>query len=64
LVEKPGGSTGAVCKSCGAACRPIDWTRLEMSTTDSLKELFVPKKVKQALDFWDEHKDKLKFRKD
>jgi RNA polymerase subunit RPABC4/transcription elongation factor Spt4 len=64
LVENPGGSQAACCKSCGAACRTIDWTGLEMSTADSLKELFIPKKVKQALDFWDKHRDRLKVKRD
>jgi len=64
LIEKSDGSKEACCKTCGAACRAIDWTGLEMSTTDSLKELFVPTKVKQALDFWDKHKNKLKFKRD
>ncbi len=63
-VERSGESKEACCKSCGAACRTIDWTGLEMTTTDAAKELFVPKKVKQALDFWDKHKDKLKFNRD
>jgi hypothetical protein len=35
-----------------------------MTTADAAKELFVPKKVRQALDFWDKHKDKLKFKRD
>jgi Inner membrane component of T3SS, cytoplasmic domain len=63
-VEMSDGSKEAWCKSCGAACRTIDWTGLERRTTDVVKELFVPKKVKQALDFWDKHKDKLKFKRD
>jgi hypothetical protein len=63
-VESSDGSKEAYCKSCGAASRTIDWTGLEMTTTDVVKELFVPKEVKQALDFWDKHKDKLKFKKD
>jgi hypothetical protein len=63
-VERPDGSKEARCKSCRATCRTIDWTGLELTTTDVVKELFVPKKVKQALDFWDKHKDKLKLKRD
>jgi hypothetical protein len=54
----------ARCKTCGAACRPIDWSGLERTTADVVKEIFVPQKVKQALDLWDKHKDKLKFKRD
>jgi hypothetical protein len=60
-VESADGSKDPFCKSCGAACRTIDWTGLELTTADVVKEFFVPKKVKQALDFWDKHKDKLKL---
>jgi pSer/pThr/pTyr-binding forkhead associated (FHA) protein len=63
-IERMDGTKVARCKSCGAACRTIDWSGLERTTTDVVKEVFVPKKVKQALDLWDKHKDKLKFKRD
>ena len=63
-LDSADGVKVARCKSCGAACRPIDWSGLERTTADVVKEVFVPQKVKQALDLWDKHKDKLKFKRD
>jgi hypothetical protein len=61
-VDKAGGSREVRCGICSGPCRALDWSRLDLTTKEALKELFVPKKVKQAMDFWDQHKDKLKFK--
>jgi hypothetical protein len=63
-IERTDGAKVARCKSCGAACRTIDWSGLERTLTDVVKEVFVPRKMQQALDLWGKHKDKLKFKKD
>ncbi len=63
-VDGTDGAKVARCQSCGATCRSIDWSGLERTTADVVKEVFIPTKVKKALDLWDKHKDKVKFKRD
>ena len=63
-VDGTDGAKVARCQSCGATCRSIDWSGLERTTADAVKEVFVPTKVKKALDLWDKYKDKVKFKRD
>jgi hypothetical protein len=36
---------------------------LERTTADVVKEVFVPQRVKKALELWDKHKDKVEIQK-
>ena len=44
------------CPRCGGKCKTIDWSGLQQSRRDALKDLLVPKTAKQAIGLWEKYK--------